>query len=238
MTPPRAPRIAELLLSLFSESELLRFIRSHLPELQRDLPEGAQAFTWLAEATDRLVHLDHRLERALHAERPARAAEIAAALQRPSRQRAAPVFIAHAQGHEHVLALTRSLRVHGLQAVSADSLLPPTLGGNLFLTSLVAGLLLLLGCRPCEDSCLSYASTSAAQHDLARNREECAHLDVNGDGLACNEPGNEVGGTSESPEVSADCPTTAACGCSAHNKDACELDFCCRWVVGDGCGCR
>jgi|GEM_PF-4319256 len=34
------------------------------------------------------------------------------------------------------------------------------------------------------------------------------------------------------------CPTTAACGCSDHNKSDCEDDSCCRWTVGEGCDCR
>lgn len=34
------------------------------------------------------------------------------------------------------------------------------------------------------------------------------------------------------------CPTTAACGCSGHNKSSCEFDSCCRWFVGDGCDCN
>ncbi len=34
------------------------------------------------------------------------------------------------------------------------------------------------------------------------------------------------------------CPTTAACGCSGHNKSECENDICCKWTVGEGCDCR
>jgi hypothetical protein len=34
----------------------------------------------------------------------------------------------------------------------------------------------------------------------------------------------------------AECPDTAACGCSNKNKDDCG-GSCCRWTVGEGCGC-
>ena len=37
---------------------------------------------------------------------------------------------------------------------------------------------------------------------------------------------------------SSGCPTTAACGCSNKSKADCELDYCCKWTVGQGCGCR
>ena len=33
------------------------------------------------------------------------------------------------------------------------------------------------------------------------------------------------------------CPETAACGCSAKNKDECRGP-CCRWYTGKGCNCR
>ena len=33
------------------------------------------------------------------------------------------------------------------------------------------------------------------------------------------------------------CPTTAACGCSQHNKSECESDPCCKWTVGEGGDC-
>lgn len=34
------------------------------------------------------------------------------------------------------------------------------------------------------------------------------------------------------------CPTTAACGCSNKTKSECEASPCCKWTVGQGCGCR
>lgn len=37
----------------------------------------------------------------------------------------------------------------------------------------------------------------------------------------------------------ANCPTTSACGCSAKNKAECEASTdCCKWTVGQGCGCK
>jgi hypothetical protein len=37
---------------------------------------------------------------------------------------------------------------------------------------------------------------------------------------------------------SSGCPTTAACGCSGKTKSECEASPCCKWTVGQGCGCR
>ena len=38
---------------------------------------------------------------------------------------------------------------------------------------------------------------------------------------------------------SSSCPTTAACGCSAYNKVDCNAHtLCCKWTVGQGCGCK
>jgi len=34
------------------------------------------------------------------------------------------------------------------------------------------------------------------------------------------------------------CPTTSACGCSGYNKSDCETHSCCKWTVGQGCGCK
>lgn len=37
----------------------------------------------------------------------------------------------------------------------------------------------------------------------------------------------------------ANCPTTAACGCSAKNKGDCQASTdCCAWTTGQGCGCK
>jgi hypothetical protein len=44
--------------------------------------------------------------------------------------------------------------------------------------------------------------------------------------------GGDGGGSGPS-----DCPTTAACGCSEDNKDECGGP-CCKWTVGEGCGCK
>ena len=34
------------------------------------------------------------------------------------------------------------------------------------------------------------------------------------------------------------CPTTSSCGCSGLNKTPCEQNYCCKWTVGSGCGCK
>lgn len=34
------------------------------------------------------------------------------------------------------------------------------------------------------------------------------------------------------------CPTTSSCGCSGLNKTPCESNYCCKWTVGSGCGCK
>lgn len=39
------------------------------------------------------------------------------------------------------------------------------------------------------------------------------------------------------PPDTSNCPTTSACGCSGFRQSECG-GACCRWVVGDGCGCR
>ena len=77
-----------------------------------------------------------------------------------------------------------------------------------------------------EDECADYYRVEDAQRDLDAEPQLCADLDPNGDGTACNEPGNNV----------TTCPTTAACGCSTLNKSECG-SRCCQWVVAEGCGC-
>lgn len=45
--------------------------------------------------------------------------------------------------------------------------------------------------------------------------------------------------TGSSSGSGSNCPTTAACGCSAYTKSQCEANpDCCKWTVGSGCGCR
>ena len=48
----------------------------------------------------------------------------------------------------------------------------------------------------------------------------------------------EVSDPTTSSENIGGCPTTAACGCSQNNKPECEDHRCCKWTVGEGCGCR
>ncbi len=47
-----------------------------------------------------------------------------------------------------------------------------------------------------------------------------------------------VKGGGDDDDNGADCPNTAACGCSNLNKDECPSDPCCAWYVGEGCNCR
>jgi len=96
--------------------------------------------------------------------------------------------------------------------------------------------LVCLGCQPqdsvgvpCRDTnCANYTSQAAAQADFDADPECRDDLDADDDGIACEEPGNSV----------KTCASTSACGCSSYNKSPCEADPCCKWMTGDGCGCR
>ena len=86
----------------------------------------------------------------------------------------------------------------------------------------------LIGCEICPKAdCTEYTCEAEAQKDFEDSPEGCAALDDDGNGEACDEPGNRV----------VKCPDSASCGCSNLNKDDCNTS-CCSWVVGDGCGCR
>jgi hypothetical protein len=40
-------------------------------------------------------------------------------------------------------------------------------------------------------------------------------------------------------QTAPNCSKYSACGCSAKDKLACELDTnCCKWITGQGCGCK
>lgn len=82
-----------------------------------------------------------------------------------------------------------------------------------------------------KTNCADYTSQLTAQSDF--NSDPTCHddLDADNDGIACEEPGNTV-------LVPPSCPTTSSCGCSGKNKAPCQSDPCCKWVVGDGCGCK
>ena len=82
---------------------------------------------------------------------------------------------------------------------------------------------------PCRDTnCANYTSQTEAQAAFDADPECRNDLDADNDGIACEEPGNSV----------KTCATTSACGCSGYNKSPCEADPCCKWTVGDGCGCK
>lgn len=80
----------------------------------------------------------------------------------------------------------------------------------------------------CRDTnCANYKSQADAQAAFNADPKCRNDLDRDNDGIACEEPGNSV----------KDCGTTSNCGCSNKNKSPCELDPCCKWVVGSGCEC-
>ena len=80
----------------------------------------------------------------------------------------------------------------------------------------------------CADTnCANYTSQAAAQADFDANPECRNDLDRDNDGIACEEPGNSV----------KTCASTSNCGCSNKIKAECELDPCCKWIVGEGCKC-
>ncbi len=86
----------------------------------------------------------------------------------------------------------------------------------------------------CVDTdCRDYTSQAAAQAAYDADPECRNDLDRDNDGIACEEPGNSV----STGGGGVNCPTTANCGCSGHNKAPCIADPCCKWVVGSGCEC-
>jgi len=90
-----------------------------------------------------------------------------------------------------------------------------------------------------DTNCEDYISQAAAQlaYDLDPNCR--GDLDADNDGKACEEWESyyQNQGGASSGSSSTGCPTTAACGCSGHNMAECNADPCCKWTVGQGCGC-
>ncbi len=84
-----------------------------------------------------------------------------------------------------------------------------------------------------KTNCSNYNSQAEAQIAFDLDPECRKNLDHDGDGVACEEPDNNV-----TPRPTTSCPTTANCGCSGKNKTPCQNDPCCKWVVGEGCECR
>jgi len=80
----------------------------------------------------------------------------------------------------------------------------------------------------CRDTnCANYTSQTAAQAAFDADPECRNDLDRDGDGIACEEPGNSI----------RTCASTSNCGCSNKPKTQCETDPCCKWFVGTGCKC-
>jgi len=96
----------------------------------------------------------------------------------------------------------------------------------------------------CEDTnCRDYSSQSEAQLDYEWNPECRGDLDADNDGIACEENHwtdyyNSISSSGGSSGGGTGCPTTSACGCSGHNMSECNSDPCCKWTVGEGCGCN
>lgn len=91
----------------------------------------------------------------------------------------------------------------------------------------------------CGDACIDVEDEcDAARQDELRTQCSSSPCCVVGKecGQACIEvadtcqPDDDTGNTGN-------CPTTSACGCSGFRQSECG-GACCRWVVGDGCGCR
>ncbi len=81
----------------------------------------------------------------------------------------------------------------------------------------------------CRDTnCANYTSQTEAQAAYDADPECRNDLDRDGDGIACEEPGNSI----------KTCASTSNCGCSNKRKVACQQDACCQWVVGTGCKCK
>lgn len=91
-----------------------------------------------------------------------------------------------------------------------------------------------------DKNCADYTSRYDAQADYDANPACRNDLDHDGDGIACEEPGNGVSGTYSTPSnnnTSSGCPTTSNCGCSGKSKANCASS-CCQWIVGTGCVCQ
>ncbi len=84
-----------------------------------------------------------------------------------------------------------------------------------------------------KTNCANYNSMMEAQAAFDADPECRKNLDHDGDGKACEEPGNNV-----TPKPTSTCPTTANCGCSGKNKTPCQSNPCCKWVTGSGCQCN
>ncbi len=94
-----------------------------------------------------------------------------------------------------------------------------------------------------DKDCSDYISQLDAQAAYDRDPECRSYLDADNDGCACEDwasyyqnggSGNGGGGSGGGT----DCPNTSACGCSGHNMLPCQMDVCCKWTTGQGCGCR
>ncbi len=105
-------------------------------------------------------------------------------------------------------------------------------------------LFLSLACGTDDDcsmdrNCADYSSQAEAQEAMERNPFCRADLDADNDCIACEDWVNYYqNGGSGGGGNGGGCPNTSACGCSGHNKSPCQADPCCRWTVGQGCGCR
>ncbi|EZH75762.1 hypothetical protein ATO12_02965 [Aquimarina atlantica] len=110
------------------------------------------------------------------------------------------------------------------------------------LTPILLGLMLIIATNSCsktedesidisadcrDTNCANYTSQAAAQAAFNADPECRNDLDLDNDGIACEEPGNSV----------RTCASTSNCGCSNKTKAECERDPCCKWVVGTGCKC-
>lgn len=82
-----------------------------------------------------------------------------------------------------------------------------------------------------KTNCANYPSQNEAQAAFDSDPIFFTKLDFDNDGIACEEPGNNV-------KPKPICATTANCGCSGKRKSACENDLCCKWRIGDGCKCN
>lgn len=82
---------------------------------------------------------------------------------------------------------------------------------------------------PCHRAeCADFTLHRQAQ-DVFESDPDCyAHLDQDGDGAACEEPGNTITFCDDFPD----------CGCEYKLKRTCRDDPCCRWYDGVGCGCK
>lgn len=109
-----------------------------------------------------------------------------------------------------------------------------------FTILLILSLHFLIACGSTESGCPDatcdqYTTQTEAQAAFDRDRDCLGKLDSDKDGIAC-EHLPAGGGSMGSGGGSSGCPTTASCGCSGKNKNACGGP-CCKWTVGSGCGC-